>query len=98
MSFLGARGTATFLSRATTILAIIFMLNSLGLSLLLQGIGSPRSVTQQEMQTGAQNLPRVPTGSEMGGPAGGSEIPATTPGAQEPGNQPPPAQSTEEKQ
>jgi preprotein translocase subunit SecG len=59
-SFLGARGTANFLSRATAILAVVFMLNSLGLSLLLQGGGAPRSVTQQEMQqSGAQNLPRV---------------------------------------
>ena len=66
-SFLGARGTATFLSRATTILAVVFMLNSLGLSLLLQGGGAPRSVTQQEIQqSGAQNLPRVPGDMNLG--------------------------------
>jgi preprotein translocase subunit SecG len=74
-SFLGARGTATFLSRATSILAIIFMLNSLGLSLLLQGAGAPRSVTQQEMQqSGAQNLPRVSGDANLGDPG-------TSPGA-----------------
>jgi preprotein translocase subunit SecG len=58
--FLGARGTATFLSRATTILAVIFMLNSLGLSFMLRGSSAPVSVTQQEMATEAQNLPRLP--------------------------------------
>ena len=78
-SILGARGTANFLSRATAILAVVFMLNSLGLSLLLQGGGAPRSVTQQEIQqSGAQNLPRVPgevnlgdLGTSPGAPAEG---------------------------
>jgi len=84
-SILGARGTANFLSRATAILAVVFMLNSLGLSLLLQGGGAPRSVTQQEIQqSGAQNLPRVPgdmnlgdLGSSPGEPAAGQ--PQSTP-------------------
>ena len=59
-SFLGARGTATFLSRATTFLAVIFMLNSLGLSFLIRGASKPVSVTQQAIQSEAQHLPRVP--------------------------------------
>ncbi len=58
-SFLGARGTATFLSRATTVLAVVFMLNSLGLSFMLRGSSAPVSVTQQAISTEAQNLPRV---------------------------------------
>ena len=66
MSFLGARGTATFLSRATTVLAIVFMLNSLALSLMLRGLGGPVSVTQQEIQSEAQNLPRVAGESQFG--------------------------------
>jgi preprotein translocase subunit SecG len=77
MSFLGARGTANFFSRATTVLAIVFMLNSLALSLMIQGRKAV-SVTQQSLQTGAQNLPRV------GGPAQGqeganSQVPITQP-------------------
>ncbi len=60
MAFLGARGTATFLSRATTVLAIIFMLNSLGMSFMLKGSSSAVSVTQQEIQqSAAAGLPRV---------------------------------------
>lgn len=66
VAFLGTRGTATFLSRATTVLAIVFMLNSLALSMMLRTRGTPVSVTQQEIQSGAENLPRVPGGSQPG--------------------------------
>ncbi|TKJ41879.1 preprotein translocase subunit SecG [candidate division LCP-89 bacterium B3_LCP] len=65
-SFLGARGTATFMSRATTILAIIFMLNSLSLSFIVSGSSSPVSVTQQAIQSEAQNLPRVAGDADLG--------------------------------
>jgi preprotein translocase subunit SecG len=65
-SFLGARGTATFLSRATTILAVVFMVNSLSLSFLIRGATRPVSVTQQEIQTEAQHLPRVGSDAGMG--------------------------------
>lgn len=78
-SFLGARGTATFLSRATTILAVIFMLNSLGLSLMGKGVGKPRSVTQQEIQSGAQNLPRVPSASDFVPPDVNPDVPVAIP-------------------
>ena len=78
MSFLGARGTATFLSRATAVLAIIFMLNSLSLSLLLRGIGQPVSVTQREIQSEAQRLPRVGGQSDYStGEIPVSSLPAT---------------------
>ncbi|MBU0519004.1 preprotein translocase subunit SecG [bacterium] len=66
-SFLGARGTASFLTRATTVLAIVFMLNSLGLSFMLQGGNSAVSVTQQEIQSAAENLPRLPGSVDMSG-------------------------------
>lgn len=65
-SFLGARGTASFLSRATTVLAIIFMVNSLSLSFLIRGSTRPVSVTQQEIQSEAQHLPRVAGDAGMG--------------------------------
>ncbi len=82
MSFLGARGTATFLSRATTILAIIFMLNSLALSKFRGGKG-PISVTQESVRsTSIPNVP-LPQGSQ-----GGEEEGASGPqqgGPQQPG-------------
>jgi preprotein translocase subunit SecG len=76
MAFLGARGTANFFSRATTVLAIVFMLNSLALSLMSQNREAV-SVTQQQIQTGAQNLPRV-AGSE-GQQGANSQTPITQP-------------------
>lgn len=91
MSFLGARGTANFLSRATTVLAIIFMLNSLGLSVMLKGIGRPASVTQREMQTGAQNLPRVGEGTDLGASTPGTALPGAEPLGQQQTS--PPAQN-----
>jgi preprotein translocase subunit SecG len=77
-SFLGARGTATFLSRATTILAVVFMVNSLSLSFLIRGATRPVSVTQQEIQTEAQHLPRVGSDAGMGlGEMPLEDLPAT---------------------
>jgi preprotein translocase subunit SecG len=81
MAFLGARGTANFFSRATTVLAVVFMLNSLALSLLIQGRKAV-SVTQQSIQqTSGQNLPRVP-----GGP-GAENVNPQVPITQPPGTQ-----------
>ncbi len=76
--FLGARGTATFLSKATTYLAIAFMVNALLLSLLSRGIGTPRSAVQdamQNMQSPAQQLPAIP-GTVGESPLSGEQTPA----------------------
>ncbi|MCX6641603.1 MAG: preprotein translocase subunit SecG [bacterium] len=101
MAFLGARGTATLLTRATTVLAVLFMLNSLGLSFLLGGSGKTVSVTQREMQSGASNLPRVAgegnlgldqeplPGNQQGTQAQPGQTTAPPPGNEQPqGNQP----------
>ena len=60
---LGARGTATFLSKATTYLAVAFFVNCIILSLLSKTIIASRSAVQEaasEYQSPAQNLPLVP--------------------------------------
>ena len=90
-SMLGARGTASFLSKATSYLAVGFIVNCLILSLLSRGIGTPQSAVQEaiQMQSPAQNLPLVPGTLEQGMgemalpgqgesslPSGGGEIPA----------------------
>ncbi len=79
---LGARGTATFLSKATTYLAIAFFVNCILLSLLSQSASSPRSAVQEagEYQSPAQNLPLVPGTLEQGlGGTEGVELPGETP-------------------
>ena len=61
-SMLGTRGTANFLSRATTYLATAFFVISLILSLLSSVGRSSRSVVQDAIQVEgpASNLPFVP--------------------------------------
>ena len=65
---LGARGTATFLSKATTYLAVTFFVNCIILSLLSRTLTAQRSAVQDavEYQSPAQNLPLVPGTLEQG--------------------------------
>ncbi len=65
---LGARGTANFLSKATTYLAVGFFINCVILSLLSQSIATQRSAVQEAApyQSPAQNLPLVPGSLEQG--------------------------------
>ena len=67
-SMLGARGTASFLSKATTYLAVAFVVNCLILTLLSRGVSTPRSAVQDAMQvqSPAQALPLVPGTLEQG--------------------------------
>ncbi|NQS97095.1 MAG: preprotein translocase subunit SecG [candidate division Zixibacteria bacterium] len=65
-SMLGARGTATFLSKATTYLATAFIVNCIILTLLSRTVSTPRSAVQDAMQSPAQALPLVPGTMERG--------------------------------
>jgi len=63
----GGRGAATFLSKATTILATLYMLIVIGLNLLPDGGQQPRSIIQEEalrnqQASPAQGLPEVEPG------------------------------------
>lgn len=62
----GGRSAANFLSRGTTILAVLFLLNCLALSLLSKARTVPVSVTQTES---AQPISPVPTPGEEAAPA-----------------------------
>jgi preprotein translocase subunit SecG len=82
----GGRGAATFLSKATTILAVCFMVTSTGLTILSLGVksGGPQSGVIQNLKTGqSQQLPVTP-----------SAVPgAAQPGAEQPGNTQPGAEN-----
>lgn len=86
----GPRGAATFLSKATTILAIVFMLTSLGLAVYASGSGRTGSVLEQtEPAAGEQAAP------EQGAPAEPTGTPSESPPpAQPPSQQPAPSQPT----
>jgi len=101
----GGRGAATFLSKATSILAIGFMISSIGLTLISFGVrGTSQSGVIQDLKTGpAQTLPppssSIPGEAPAGGDAGGSsnlfnqQQPASQ--GQQPATQPPAAAQPE---
>ncbi len=79
----GGRGAATFLSKATSVLAICFMLSSIGLTVLSLGVkGGAASGVIQNLKTGqSQPIPTTPS-AVPGAPVQGTEQPGTTqPGA-----------------
>ena len=68
----GGRGAAGFLSRATTVLAVVFFVTSLTLGLYSSRAGARRSLVQEEARRRA--------GSPAQAPAPGTTLPpATTP-------------------
>ena len=98
----GGRSAATFLSRATTILAVLFLLNCLTLSVLSKAHTSPRSVTQTEnvqpvspVPATGQEIPSAETGAPPTGEGGqvvpipaGSQAPSSGGTAPTPSPQP----------
>jgi preprotein translocase subunit SecG len=78
----GGRSAANFLSRATTVLAALFMLNCLGMALISTGTTAPTSVTQQQSATQQTTNSPVP----------GNGSPSSAPEGQGASGQVPPAQ------
>lgn len=61
----GSRGSANFLSRMTSVLAVVFFATSLTLAYLYSEVSVPRSVTEQEVPVKTrsaveQKVPSVP--------------------------------------
>jgi preprotein translocase subunit SecG len=81
----GGRGAATFLSKATSVLAICFMLSSIGLTIISLGVKGSAGVSSgviQNLKTGqTQQLPQAPS------------APAATPQGTQPGTAQPGAGS-----
>jgi preprotein translocase subunit SecG len=91
----GSRGSASFLSRTTAVLATLFFLTSLGLSYLLSQQKQPTSVVDTVQQQAPLPVPSLPSGQPVmpvpptatepapaaqGAPAAGNDAPATAPG------------------
>jgi preprotein translocase subunit SecG len=86
----GARGSASFLSRTTAVMATLFYLSSLGLAYLLSHGNSPTSVVDT-LQTEPQQTTSVPA---TGAPAAGepaASVPADAGAPPAPASTPPPA-------
>jgi preprotein translocase subunit SecG len=80
-SLFGSRGSATFLSRATAILALIFFATALGLAYLHTQIGqsSISVISQEEIPSSGGDVPVV-SGAAPETPETGSDLPSV-PGA-----------------
>lgn len=80
----GGRGAGSFLSKATIVLATIFMLGSIAQGLLKREVGDNRSLIQQDAQqqgsasSAADLLPRLPIGQDLPTATSAGSIPATT--------------------
>jgi preprotein translocase subunit SecG len=82
---LGSRGAATFLTKATTISAILFMFTSLGLALLgsRQGGSVLESVPPASEAPAPANAPASPPGGPEGGASGAAPSSPSGPEKQE---------------
>jgi preprotein translocase subunit SecG len=86
-STFGARGAGTVLSRATTAAAIIFMITSLGLTILISRPGGSSVVRegakqknqQQQQQPAAGQQPQTPAQGQQPAPAAPSTPAPATP-------------------
>jgi preprotein translocase subunit SecG len=61
----GARGSASFLSRTTAVLATLFFLSSLGLSYLFSERTEPTSVVDRLQQQAPAQLPSLPPAQQI---------------------------------
>jgi preprotein translocase subunit SecG len=90
----GARGSASFLSRTTAVLATLFFLTSLGLSYLYTKQKQPTSVvdTVQEVPAPVQSAPQSQPMPTLPAPPAASSTPSpapATPGGQDAAKQQP---------
>jgi preprotein translocase subunit SecG len=77
----GPRGSATVLSRATTILAGVFMVTSLSLSVLRPNRSSVLDQVPQATEAPAPATPPAPAPAATPAPSGGASTPAEAPAA-----------------
>jgi preprotein translocase subunit SecG len=79
----GARGAGTALSRATAILAAVFMITSLALAYTTQRVAAPTSVLEQVQEPASAPAPVAPSGPVIP-TAPTNDSPAPTPPADAP--------------
>jgi preprotein translocase subunit SecG len=73
----GGRSAANFLSKATTILAALFMVNCLAMAWISTGTTAPTSVTQRAAGTQQSTNSPVPSGDNAD--QGGTDAPISAP-------------------
>jgi preprotein translocase subunit SecG len=86
----GPRGAATFLSRATTWCAIVFMMTSLALSVKRSNVGASTGSILEQTQPSSAPAPAKPAAPTVEIPVQPSKTPASAPSQQSPAQTPPP--------
>jgi len=84
----GPRGSATVLSKATTIAAALFMMTSLSLAILATRNATSSGSVLERQKAPVKTAPAKP-GSNVPAPAGNTSIPLPTPPAPAPAQQQP---------
>jgi preprotein translocase subunit SecG len=88
----GARGSASFLTRATTVLALLFFVTSLTLAFLSGRVQAPKSILEsQGVQTPADESSGAPAQS----PQGSAQTPAAPETDEQPASGQPPDETSE---
>ncbi|PWK89783.1 preprotein translocase subunit SecG [Fulvimonas soli] len=79
----GARGSASFLTRTTAVLATLFFLLSLGMGIYLSHNGAPKGSTDSDLgvMAGLANKPAATQNAQPAKPAGAEVPQATAPAA-----------------
>jgi preprotein translocase subunit SecG len=90
----GGRGAAGFLSRATTVLAVVFFVTSLTLGLYSSRAGARRSLVQEEARRRAGSPGQAPAPGTTTPAPGTTVPPGTAPPATTPGGTQAPAPGT----
>jgi preprotein translocase subunit SecG len=85
----GPRGAATFLSRATTWCAIVFMMTSLALSVKRSNVGASTGSILEQTQPSSAPAPAKPAAPTVEIPVQPSKTPASAPSQQSPAQTPP---------
>ncbi len=79
-SLFGARGSANFLSRSTSILITLFFVTSLVLALHYSNVRDPSSILEGSVVESSQSIPPIdasPAADELQGQQQETDIPAT---------------------
>jgi protein translocase subunit secG len=74
----GARGSSSFMTRATAVLATLFFLLSLGMGIYLGRTGNPQPAADLGVMSGAATAPAAPATDTPKAPAAQGDVPAAT--------------------
>ena len=85
-SLFGSRGPATFLAKATGLLAVLFFANSIALAWLATQVTREVSVVERLAPAGDTEMPPVPAGGDLPPAPAQSDVPSPPPAGESGGD------------